>query len=210
MPVKRPILLFIRSRLFLGLSAAFAAAVLIAFAVFRQYGGGVALLLLAAYAVAAVFLFFSRRGAEQIVGESERDRLAAVNARIDAAAAAREKIAVLRIGEEAMRKAVELFLLVSGSYIEKCRELETYSPNANKRIQDVLDVCQVFLGGLDDSSTEKRYGVDDGESFPDVRQKALDAVTQAATDVKNAVTTDLLGVSRTDTLSILEELEGKK
>jgi hypothetical protein len=210
MPVKRPILLYLRSRLFLGLTAAFAAAVLIAFAVFRQYGSGVALLLLAAYAVAAIFLFFSHKGAEQIVGESERDRLLAINARIDAAAAAREKIAVLRIGDEAMRKAVEHFLLVSGSYIEKCRELETYSPNANKRIQDVLDVCQVFMGGLDDSSTEKRYGVDDGESFPEVQKRTLEAVTSAAADVKHAVTTDLLGVSRSDTLSILEELEGKK
>jgi len=210
MPVKRPFLLFLRSRLFLRLTAAFTAAVLIAFAVFRQYGSGAALLLLAAYAIVTVFLFFSRKGAEQIVGESERDRLKEINARIDAAAAVREKIAFLRIGDEAMRKAIEHFLLVSGSYIEKCRELETYSPNANKRIQDVLDVCQVFLGGLDDSSTEKRYGVDDGESFPEVQSRTLEAVTLAAVDVKNAMTTDLLGVTRTDTLSILEELEGKK
>ena len=210
MPVKRPFLLFLRSRLFLRLTAAFTAAVLIAFAVFRQYGSGAALLLLAAYAIVTVFLFFSRKGAEQIVGESERDRLKEINARIDAAAAVREKIAFLRIGDEAMRKAIEHFLLVSGSYIEKCRELETYSPNANKRIQDVLDVCQVFLGGMDDSSTEKRYGVDDGESFPEVQSRTLEAVTLAAVDVKNAMTTDLLGVTRTDTLSILEELEGKK
>jgi hypothetical protein len=210
MPVTRPFLLFLRSRLFLGLTGAFAAAVVAAFAIMRQYAPGIAIFLLAVYSVAVVFLFFSRKGAEQIVVESERDRLKDINARIDAAAAAREKIAVLRIADESMRMSVEHFLLVSGSYIEKCRELETYSPNANKRIQDVLDVCLVFLGGLDDSSTEKRYGVDDRESFPDVRHKSLDAVAQAADDVKNAVTTELVGVSRTDTLSILEELEGKK
>jgi Ca2+/Na+ antiporter len=210
MSVKRPFLLFLRSRLFLRLTVIFAAAALIAFVILRQYASGIALLLLAAYIAAVTFLFFSRKGAEQIVRESERDTLKGIMAKIDAAAAVRDKIAVLRIGDGEMRKGIEYFLLASGSYIEKCRELKTYSPNADKRIQDVLDVCQVFLGGMDDSSTEKRYGVDDRESFPDVRQRSLDAVAQAAADIKNAVTTDLVGVSRTDTLSILEELEGKK
>jgi uncharacterized membrane protein len=210
MALKRPFLLFIRSRLFLMLTAAFAGAMVLAFAVLRQYASGVALLILAAYIAAAVFIFFSRRGAEEIVRESERDRQKLIAARIDAAAAARGKIAVLRIGDEEMRKLIEFFLLTSGSYIEKCRDLKTYSPNANKRIEDVLEICQVFLGGMDDSSTEKRYGVDDKEDYPDVRRKSLDAVAQAAEDIRNAVTKDLVGVSRTDTLSIIEELEGKK
>jgi hypothetical protein len=210
MPVKHPFLLYLRSRLNLWVSAA-AAGLIIAAAVFLgSWLLAAAILVLFAYLVATFLLFFSHRGAREVVEESEQDRMKKVREKIDYYARMREQIAVLRVGDEAMRKSLEYFLLESGAYIEKCRQAGLYSPRANKRIEDALEICQAFLGELDESSTEKRYGVRDGESFEEFAKRSVDAVMAAGSDIKEWTTEDLIGLSAQDRLSIIEELEGKK
>jgi hypothetical protein len=102
---------------------------------------------------------------------------------------------------------VELFLQESGSYLDKCRELKAYSPLANERIERVLEICQVFLGEMDESATGRRYGVpgSGGEQAP-AERLARDIVECAAV-VKQRVTEDLLGISGEERLSIMKELE---
>jgi hypothetical protein len=210
MPVKRPFLLYLRSRLNLGIATAGAAVIIISGIFLGPWSLGAVLLVIAAYVLTTAILIFSRKGAEEIVEESEQDRKKLVTEKIETHAALRERIAVIRIADEPMRKALEYFLLESGMYIEKCRELALYSPRANKRIEDVLEICQAFLGELDESSIEKRYGVKDGESFEVFRGRSVAAVTEAASDIKSWIAEDLAGVSREDRLSIIEEWEGKK
>jgi hypothetical protein len=210
MPAKRPFLLYLRSRLNLWVGGAAAALLIIAALFVGRWLPFAALTVLAGYAAATVLLFFSRKGAGQIVEESEQDRQKKIREKIQASTVVRDRIAVLRVGDEGMRKSLEYFLLASGTYIEKCRELDLYSPRANARIEDVLGITQAFLGEMDQSSTEKRYGVKDGESFPEFTARCVEAVSAAATDLTRWTTEDLTGLSGRDSLAIIEELEGEK
>ncbi len=209
MPIQRPFLLYLRSRFHLVLAGS--AAVLIALsAVFlRQNALAPILVILAAYVLLAGALFFTRRGAHEVVAESDEDRRRSVQQKIAATAAIRERISVLRLGDEGMGKAVELFLQESGSYLQECRRLSLYSPVANDRIQRVLDICQVFLGERDEEATGKRYGLPGTPNAAPAESLAGDIV-ECASVIRQRVTEDLLGTSGNERLQIMKELENDK
>ncbi len=208
MPVRRPFRLYLRSRLNIGVSIGAAVLVLLAIALLRPFALIPVLVIVLGYAALTFILFFSRAGAREIVTEEEEDLAARVRAKIDAVAAVRERIAVLRLGDERMAKAIELFLQESGTYLEKCRQLVSYSPLANDRIQRVLDICQVYLGEKDESSTARRYEMPSGEADP---PGALASdIRECASVIRARITEDLLGVSDRDRLSIMKDLEKKE
>jgi hypothetical protein len=207
---KRFLRLYLRSSLNLGIAAAAAALVILAFLFAPPYGPGMLALAAAAYAVVTAFLVLSKRGASEIAGEEEEDRQKSIREKVARYAALREKIAVLRIGDEEMRKALEYFLLASGEYLAACGELGSYSPAANAEIDKVLEVCQIFLGEMDESSTERRYAVKDGADFRDTRQRTVAAVRESAAVVKRKTDTDLRGLTREERMGIIEEIGGKQ
>ncbi len=210
MPEKRPFLLYLRSRLNFTVAGA-AAVLLVLSALFLGRWMALAAPLIAAlYALFTFLLFNSKKGASQIVEESERDRVVKVRAKIAAAAALRERISVMRVADEGMRKSLEYFLLSSGTYLQKCREVDLYSPRANARIEDALSVLQAFLGEIDQSSTDRRYGIQEGESAQDFSARCMEAVRDAAKDITEWTTQDITGISGRDSVEILEELEGDK
>lgn len=210
MPVKRPFLLYLRSRLNIGLSVAAASLVVLSLLFLGRGALLASLLLIALYCALTALLFFSRRGAREIVAESEEDRLSKIRRKIDGYAAVRDRISVLRIGDEAMAKSLEYFLLVSGEYLQKCREVSGYSPHANERIDRVLEICQVFLGERDEGATGRRYGVQEGEAAGDPSARFSRAIMECASVIKERATEDLLGLSGEERLRIMDELEGGK
>jgi hypothetical protein len=211
MPVQKPFLLYLRSRLNLGLSIAAGCLIVGSVLFLRPHAFVPVVVILLAYAGATFALFFSRRGAAEVVAESEEDRLTLVKKKINALAQVRERISVLRLGNEGVAKAVEYFLLESGSYLEKCRELSSYSPLANERIERTLEICQVFLGELDEGSTGRRFGVArEGEPSGDPAAGFARDIIECAEVIKQRVTEDLLGTSGKERLSIMKELEEKK
>jgi hypothetical protein len=205
MPDRRPFLLYLRSRLNLGVSIGAACLALLSIAFLRPHAFLPTLAVVVAYVVVTGILFFSRAGAREVVTEMEEDLAAKVKAKIDSMSATRERIAVLRVGDERIAKALELFLQESGTYLEKCRELSSYSPVANDRIQRVLDICQVYLGDRDESSTARRYDLPAPPADP-VASLAKD-IADCAAAIRTRVTEDLLGTSDRERLSIMKELE---
>jgi hypothetical protein len=222
MPVKNPFLLYLRSRLNFVLSIVAASLVVLSLLLLGPYALVPIAVILLAYAALTWALFFSRRGAQEVVAESEEDRRKEIARKIDASAATRERIAVLRIGDERMARAIEYFLQESGTYLEKCRELSSYSPFANERIERVLEICQVFLGERDEAATSRRYGVrvergisahdvpSDPEAAADPGERLARDITECARVIKERTTEDLLGQSGEEHLAILKELENKK
>jgi len=210
MPIMRPFSLYLRSRFHLTLALAAAALVVLSIVFLRPHLLVPIALIVVAYAVLTGALFFTRRGAKEVVAESEEDRLRKVREKISRYASLRDRISVLRLGDERMSRAVELFLQESGAYLEKCRELDAYSPLANERIDRVLEICQVFLGELDESATGRRYGLpgSGGEAAP--AEKFAQDIVECATVVRQRTTEDLLGISGEERLSIMKELEEKK
>jgi hypothetical protein len=208
MPPKRPFFLYLRSRLSAALALTTAALVILAVVFLREHSVVPVLCILLVYAVLTFTLFFSRRGAKEIVKESDEDRVARNRRKIAEISGLRERISVLRLGDERISKAIEYFLQESGSYLDKCRELDAYSPLANERIERVLEICQVFLGERDEESTGRRYGVpgtaqapagEEGEGF------ARD-ILDCARAIKERTVEDLLGGSGAERLEITKEL----
>ena len=206
MPIQRPFLLYLRSRLHLAIAASAACLVVLSALFLRPHALVPIVVILAIYAVVTGALFFTRRGAREVVAESDEDRLKMVRQKITKYEQIRERISVLRLGSEEMGRAVELFLQESGSYLEKCRELSAYSPLANERIERVLEICQVFLGERDEEATGRRYGVPGTPDGAPAESLAKDIVECAAV-IKQRTTEDLLGISGKDRLQIMKELE---
>ncbi len=211
MPITRPFLLYLRSRFHLALALSAAGLAVLSLVFLRPHAALPVVLVVAVYAVLTGAMFFTRRGAREVVAENEEDRLKAVRQKVARYASLRERISVLRLGNERMTRAVELFLQESGSYLEKCRELSAYSPLANERIERVLEICQVFLGELDDSATGRRYGLP-GETGKEAApaEKFAGDIIECAKVIQQRTTEDLLGMSGEERLSIMKELEAKK
>jgi hypothetical protein len=210
MAAQKPFLLYLRSRLNVAVVVASLAVLVAALVLFRgrllaAIGGAVAL-----YAAVTVLLFFSRRGATAVVAGADADRAASVRRKLDEAAALRQRIAVLRLGDEELRRAVENFLLVSGQYLEKARTAGSWSPQANDRIRQALEICQIYLGEKDESSTEKRYGTADGDEDADVHGRSIAAIRECAAAIRQHALDDLGGLDGTEQLGLIEEMEGKK
>jgi hypothetical protein len=212
MPPKNPFLLYLRSRLSAALALAGAALVSLSFLFLRGRSLIPIFCIVIAYAVVTVILFFSRQGARAIVKEEEEDRQAKVRQKIAFMAELRERISVLRLGDESISRAIEYFLQESGSYLEKCRELASYSPLANERIQRVLEICQVFLGERDEEATGRRYGVPGSADAPNVETVEGFArdIQDCARVIKERTVEDLLGGSGAERLEITKELEEGK
>ncbi len=212
MPIKNPFLLYLRSRLNYALSVTAAILVVLSLLFLKPYALVPIVVTLLAYLALTGALFFSRRGAKEVVAESEETRLKRIARKIEASAGARERIAVLRIGDERMARAIEYFLQESGSYLEKCRELSLYSPLANERIERVLEICQVFLGERDEAATARRYGVPAGQddAAADPGEQLARDITECARIIKERTTEDVLGLSGEDRLAIMKELENNK
>lgn len=209
MPPNNPLLLYLRSRLSAALAITSAALIVLAVVFLQGYALVPVIVVAAAYVVVTAAVFFSRRGAREIVQESEEDRLEKLRKKISSYRQLRERISVLRIGDERMAKAIEYFLQESGSYLNKCRELSSYSPLANERIERVLEICQVFLGERDEESTERRYDATAGsEKAPeDPGPGFARDIMECARVIRERTVEDLLGVSDAQRLSIMKELE---
>ncbi len=206
MPIQRPFLLYLRSRLHLALALSAAGLVVLSALFLRPHALVPILVILAAYVGLTGALFFTRRGAREVVAESDEARLKMVRLKITKYEQIRDQVSVLRLGSDEMGRAVELFLQESGSYLEKCRELSAYSPLANERIERVLEICQVFLGERDEAATGRRYGVPGTPEGAPAESLSKDIVECAAV-IKQRTTEDLLGMSGKERLQIMKELE---
>jgi hypothetical protein len=211
MPITRPFFLYLRSRLNIGLSVAAGCLLVLAVALLRPHAFLPALLVVVGYAAVTGLLFFSRAGAREVVAERDEDSAARTKAKIDAVAAVRERISVLRVGDEQVALAIELFLQESGAYLDECRRLSTYSPLANERVDRVLEICQVFLGERDQNATARRYEAGAPSAQPaDTAASLAKDIRECASFVRARITEDLLGTSGSDRLAIMKELEEKK
>ena len=194
MPITRPFLLYLRSRFHLALALSAAGLAVLSLLFLRPHALVPIVVILAVYVLLTGAMFFTRRGAREVVAESDEDRVKLVRQKIARYEDLRQRVSVLRLGSDEMARAIELFLQESGSYLQKCRDLSAYSPIANERIERVLEICQVFLGERDETATGRRYGL---PGTPDGAPAASFAedIVECAEVIRARVTEDLLGTS---------------
>jgi hypothetical protein len=159
----------------------------------------------AVYIIITIIMIFSKRGAKIIVNEFEEDQNKEINNKIKHYEEIRNKISFLRIKDADFNKVIQLFLLNSGKYIDECKKKILYSPEANQKIEDVLEICQIYLEELDDSSTNKRYDLDNDE-FTNYKEETIKSIKNAAIFINEKMETDLGGLVNEDKLKIMDEL----
>lgn len=161
------------------------------------------------YLAISVYFISSKRGVKEIIRENEEDRLHELEETITEYNDIRDTVSYLRINDKDIRKSIEYFLLVSGNYLNKCRELKTYSPEANNEIEEVLKICQIYLEELDETATEEQYGIRDNEDFTDYKKRTIASISNACNIIKDKTSTELSGLTRKEQMDIIEEIDNE-
>jgi hypothetical protein len=167
------------------------------------------LVIFSLYILVSIIILLGKKGAKEIISEEQEDRLNKVDRVITRYRDIRDRIAFLRIGDVEVSKALQYFLLVSGTYLNKCRELTLYSPAANQKISEVLEVCQIYLEEYDERLTEKRYGVKDTDNFKDYTARTVKAIKNAGECINEKLETDLAGLTQKEKMEIIEEMNNE-
>jgi cell division protein FtsL len=169
MRLGRAFKLFLRSNTHLALLAVYLCLLIIS--LFLIKSAFLPIALSAGYLFTAVGIFFSKRGAREIVNEQEEDQERLASDKLSEAEKTRERISFLRIADPEVRKVIEYFLLISGRFLEACRKDNTYFPRGTYEIDKVSGICSAYLHGLDNTSCNKRYR-------PGVRQTARELTVE--------------------------------
>jgi hypothetical protein len=138
------------------------------------------------YLAAGTAIFFSRRGAEEIVNEKEVDRAEQNQRKIAAASALLEKLTALRIPEGAVRDRLNFFIVHAGRSLTHQRRRNIFLPKTAAAVEDTLKAVGSYLNELDRISLEKRYGTDqDGGSGEEIEHRAAAYIQRQAEFIKD-------------------------
>lgn len=161
------------------------------------------------YIGTTIGILLSKKGAKEILVEREEDRVQKVNKIITQYREMRDRISFLRIGDDDIRKAIEYFLLVSGNYFNKCRECISYSPEANRKVEEILELCQIYLEEYDELLTEEKYDANDKDQFNQYKERIIKAIREAAEVIKVKIKNDFSGLTREEKLEIIEQMNAE-
>lgn len=135
---------------------------------------------LAAFAVLLIAALVAGLGQRAAVGEAERESGAKAAAHLDEAAAARKRLAAIRIAQPEMASARDLLVLEGGGFIEDCRRAGSYDPEGVEAIADSLALVDAWLKHEDEESVERRFALPDAAPFPDAAKKTAQAIREKA------------------------------
>jgi hypothetical protein len=169
------------------------------------------------FSVLALAFGLGQKAAE---GELDRERRSQAENRLEEAAAARARLASMRLSEDEVAKARDFLVLEAGSYVEACRREGSYDPETVEAVLDSLALVDAWLKEEDEASIERRFdqgaaigGDREGASAGRSQGKAASAATLAralrekaafVAGRRSAITGE---VSATDRLEIEEELK---
>jgi len=156
------------------------------------------------FSVAGLASGFAQRSAQ---AEADRGAKVSAEARLAEAAAARQRLAALRIKEGAVSAARDLLVLEAGRFVEDCRRAGTYDPAGVTAIVEAPAIVDAWLREADESSVEKRFGLADEHPFPEAAERCAAALRAKAALVaagREAATGEIPGADR---IAIEEELK---
>ncbi len=170
--------LFLRSNTHLVLLAVYLCLLMISLFIIESVFLPIALS--AGYLLAAAAIFFSKRGAREIVNEQEEDRERLASDKLSEAEEVRERISFLRIADPEVRKVIEYFFLVSGRFLGTCRKENTYLPQGTYEIDKVSGICSAYLHGLENRSSNKRYRPGIRQTVRELTAETVELVSSSA------------------------------
>jgi hypothetical protein len=159
---------------------------------------------LAVLAVAALALGLGQKAASAELGRESEGK---AESRLEEAAAARSRLAGMRLPQAEVASARDLLVLEAGSFIEGCRRARSYDPGAVEAIVGALDLVDAWLKAADEGSIERRFDVENAAPFPDAARRTAESLREKAALVaarRASVTGELSGADR---IAIEEELK---
>jgi hypothetical protein len=141
------------------------------------------------------------------VAEMDREFSERAAARLAEAAAARKRLAAMRIADPAVAQARDLLVLEAGRLVEDCGRVHTYDPEAVQAVIDGPDLVDAWLKEADESSVERRFGLPDANPFPEAARRTAEALTAKATLVSSRRAAAVGEIPGADRIAIEEELK---
>jgi hypothetical protein len=206
MKIKKAILLYARSRLNGYITLIYLAVFLVS--LLAAAGALFLLLITCAYLAISGYVLFSRRGADAIVFEKNQDIDHETAAKLKDAEKTRKRISVLRVRDDEVRKALELFLLVSGDLIEASVRESKYLPQLKAELDDVLSACTFYMQGLDSVSTTRRYKSDTDVTKEEIKMKTIQLIRRSALQLKDLHQAELPDIDESRTPDVIDEVDG--
>lgn len=110
------------------------------------------------YIAAGTVIFFSRRGAREIVNEKEEDRAEQNQRKIAEAEELLEKLTALRIPPGAVKDRTSYLLVHAGRSLAHQKRQNVFLPKTAAALDNTVKAIGSYLNELDSISLERRYG----------------------------------------------------
>ena len=158
----------------------------------------------AAAVIAVSALTLSGAGSRIAARESQRRSWASARPHLEAAKAARSKLAAMRVPDAEVKAALQLVATRGAEYLAACESARSRDPLAEDALSESVALADIYLKELDGASTERRYGLPDDDPFADAKSRTLAALRDKAA----VIATSALGLS--DGLSPADRMEVKE
>jgi hypothetical protein len=146
-------------------------------------------------------------GAKAIVAQAESEERARTLAFIGETEAFLKRLEVIRLPGGEAATALAFLVQSAGEYLGACRKTLSRSPEADARIADSLDLVDLYLRELDDTSTERRFGAPDAEAFEDSGKRVIASIRDNALFIRGERTKLDGGLPPAERMAIMEELK---
>jgi len=187
--------------LFAGLIGAFSLAAA-GVSVFLALPAGAALV-----AAIGAIAYAAGSGPRQAVAARDADSSHETREKLEKASQERDALARMRIADPEVSAAVQLVVQQAGSYLDACKNEKTHDPLADDAIVQAKGVVDVYLREKDETSTEKRYNLEDQDPFVDAKQRVIAALKDTALTLRERRIQIDGGLPPVDELSVREELK---
>ncbi len=150
--------------------------------------------------------FFSGLASGFALGEKNRRIWLAERALLEKVRQAQARLCGMRIADPGIKKLAETVALKAGEYYAACVKQKTHDPLASFAAEECLELLDVFLTELDETSSEKRFDMADANPFADARERISAALNDRAAIISKSTLDILGGLSAGDRLEIKEQL----
>jgi len=147
------------------------------------------------------------RGLRSAVAEADRDSASRAAARIEAASAARARLAALRLPPGDVASARDLVVLEAGRLSETFARSGAYDPEAVQAVLDSLGLADAWMKERDQAATERRFNLPDADPFPEAERRTAAALRDKAALIAARRASAAGEIPSADIMAIEEELK---
>jgi hypothetical protein len=113
----------------------------------------------------------------------------------------RDRISGFDIEDEEVKKQTDHFVQVSGDYIDRCSALAEYSPQANRRMEEVHELLHGFVDRVGMTSS----GDEAEKDFVDYKIRTLNAIRDASNFIKGKMQGSTIALTHDEKMELMDE-----